>query len=137
MFYHSKLENKVYLVGFKGHQIRASSVNVKVQQESMQNQGIIIVLWAQGLKVIFLGFIKVIRVTTSEGVLYQPPRTSTQVVGVPILLLVYHDLINNTNDQIMGHLDSLKFYTYSNHQGLFLGYHAIGHGTEKSKETTR
>ena len=45
-----------------------------------------------------------------------------QGVGVPRLLLGYHDLIKNTNDHIMGHLDSFKFYTYSTHQVLFLGY---------------
>ena len=45
-----------------------------------------------------------------------------QGVGVPILLLGYHDLIKNTNDHIMGHLDSLKLSTSLKHQGLFLGY---------------
>ena len=45
-----------------------------------------------------------------------------QRVGVPRLLVGYHDLIKNTNDHIMGHLDSLKLYTSSTHQGIFLGY---------------
>ena len=45
-----------------------------------------------------------------------------QGVGVPGLLLGYHDLIKNTNDHIMGHLDSLNLYTTLSHQGLFLEY---------------
>ena len=44
-----------------------------------------------------------------------------QGVGVPRYLVGYHGLVKNTNDHIMGHLDSLKFYTSSTHQGLFIG----------------
>ena len=52
---------------------------------------------------------------------YQGPQHH-QGVGVPRLFLGYHDLIKNKNDHIMGHLDSLNFYAYLTHQGLFLGY---------------
>ena len=47
---------------------------------------------------------------------YQGPQHH-QGVWVPRILLGYHDLIKNTNDHIMGHLDSLNFYTYLTHKG--------------------
>ena len=59
-----------------------------------------------------------------------------QGVGVPRLLLGYHDLIKNTNDHIMGHLDSWKFYTSSTHHSRVLGHRLWYSGIQRSNSGT-